>query len=64
MNKIKKADTVLEDKPKLTEVFNKKAEVNKLIQHLHKVANELGATNARWNIVELKKKFFEAIDRK
>lgn len=43
--------------------FDKKAEVNKLIQHLHKVANELGATNATWTIIELKKKLYQAIDK-
>lgn len=44
--------------------LDKKVEVNKLIQHLHKVANELGATNVTWNIIELKKKLYQAIDKK
>ena len=43
-------------------MFDKKSEVNKLIKHLHKVANELNAKNVTWDIIQLKKKLYYAID--
>jgi hypothetical protein len=48
----------------MNNTFDKKAEVNKLTEHLHKVANQLGAKNVTWDIIQLKKKLYEAIDKK
>lgn len=63
MSNIEKTSDIIEDNPKLNEPFAKKQEINKLTEHLHKVANQLGARNVTWDIIQLKKKLYEAVDR-
>jgi hypothetical protein len=43
--------------------FEQKTQINKLIEHLKHVAQQLNATNCSYEIITLKKKLYEAIDR-